>query len=121
MAPDESVPVSLLRYSEYPGVYFPRAPSRAKFNQYGPKPIRDKCRTKPGQTPGRCRTDKPSSGLRDPKPTGLGMVSYSYFNFQLLQTVANGFRPASHVRAPQRQQGRHLVQTSPYAQSRASP
>jgi hypothetical protein len=25
------------------------------------------------------------------KPTGLGMVSYSYFNFQLLQTVANGF------------------------------
>jgi hypothetical protein len=25
------------------------------------------------------------------KPTGLGMVSYSYFNFQLLQTVAKGF------------------------------
>ena len=28
---------------------------------------------------------------RIPKPTGLGMVSYSYLNFQLLQTVANGF------------------------------
>jgi hypothetical protein len=25
------------------------------------------------------------------KPTGSGMVSYSYFNLQMLQTVANGF------------------------------
>jgi hypothetical protein len=62
----------------------PRAHSWHTLNQ-----VRNRSRTHTGQAPDRCRTNKQLSGLGDPKPTGLGMVSYSYFNLQMLQTVAN--------------------------------
>jgi hypothetical protein len=54
---------------------FHQQSSNAKFHQNDPKPMLDEGRTNPGQTPDRYRTDKPPSGLRGPKPTGLGMVS----------------------------------------------
>jgi hypothetical protein len=46
------------------------------------------CGTKPGQKWDKCGTYSPLSGPSELKPQGLGMVSFSNFNLQMLQIVA---------------------------------